>query len=217
MPSGNLHSNSIIGIIPMKPAAQAKTRLASVLEPSQRATISLNMLEVVAEAAVSCSLSKVIVLGGDSAIHAAAEKWGAEWIADKGRGLNAEVSAQIESNSTSGAGSMYLPGDLALLTSTDVDQALNASERGTLLTMCPAVGDGGTNGLVIPAQSQFQIQLGTDSFNRHKNSADRLGLPYAIVETRGFGLDLDTASDLDELQRMAPGALERLLRPGDEN
>ena len=201
----------------MKPVSKAKSRLASVLDPQQRATLSLNMLERVVEAAVSSSLSEVIVLGGDSAIQAISESRGVGWRPDGGRGLNGELSAQAQANSETEAASVYIPGDLALLTTADLEQALERSDCGRLLTMCPAVGDGGTNGLVIPARSPFQIQLGADSFNRHKNAAERLGLPYAIVETRGFGLDLDTADDLAELQRLEPGALERMLLPGDEN
>ena len=112
---------------------------------------------------------------------------------------------------------MYIPGDLPLLTTADVEQALDSSKFGSLLTICPAVGDGGTNGLVVPAQSPFQIQLGTDSFYRHTTSAEQLGLPFAIVETQGFGLDLDTSGDLAELRRITPGTFERILRPGDEN
>ena len=216
LPSGNRRDTRIVGIIPMKPASQAKSRLSSALDPEQRAILSLNMLETVLEAAVASTLNEVVVLGGDSEIRAIAEKSSARWLPDQGRGLNGELSAQVQANSASGAASLYIPGDLALLTAAEVDQALEISECGTLLTMCPAIGDGGTNGLVIPAQSLFQIQLGADSFNRHRTSAERLGLPYAVVEVRGFGLDLDTAEDLAELQRMEPGVLERMLRPGDE-
>ena len=215
LPSGNRRGNRIVGTIPMKPASQAKSRLSSVLDPEQRAILSLNMFERVLEAAVASSLSDVVVLGGDSEIRAITENANAAWQPDEGRGLNGELSAQVDANSATGAASVYIPGDLPLLTAADLDQALEISERGMLLTMCPAIGDGGTNGLVIPAQSPFQIQLGTDSFNRHKTSAELLRLPYAVVEARGFGLDLDTSEDLAELERMEPGMLERMLRPGD--
>jgi len=215
LPSGSHRDSRIIGIIPMKPASQAKSRLSSVLEPEQRAILSLNMFQIVLEAAVASSLNEVVILGGDCDIRAIAKNSSARWLPDEGRGLNGELTAQVRANSASGAASMYVPGDLALLTAVEIDQALEISEGGTLLTMCPAIGDGGTNGLVIPAQSPFQIQLGTDSFNRHKASAARLSLPYGVVEARGFGLDLDTAEDLLALQRMEPGTLERMLRRGD--
>jgi 2-phospho-L-lactate guanylyltransferase len=175
------------------------------------------MLNIVVRAAVTSSLDEVVVLGGDSEIRGIAERQNAEWRPDEGRGLNGELSAQIEANSTSGSASVYIPADLVLLTSDDIDQALHSSKHGTLLTMCPALGDGGTNGLVIPARSPFQIQLGTDSFNKHTASADSLGLPYSIVDIRGFGLDLDTAEDLETLQRMEPGLLERMLQSGEIN
>jgi 2-phospho-L-lactate guanylyltransferase len=173
------------------------------------------MLNIVVRAAIASSLDEVVVVGGDSEIREIAERWKADWRPDEGRGLNGELLAQIEANSISGAASVYIPADLVLLTSEDIDQALESSKHGTLLTMCPALGDGGTNGLVIPARSPFQIQLGTDSFNKHKAFADSLSLPYSVVETRGFGLDLDTSEDLETLQRMEPGLLERMLRSGE--
>jgi 2-phospho-L-lactate guanylyltransferase len=201
----------------MKPASQSKSRLASALNTEERAILSINMLHNVVRAAVESSLDRVIVLGGDCEIREIAKKRGANWRPDEGRGLNGELSAQIEANSTSGAASVYIPADLVLLKSEDVDQALESSMNGTLLTMCPALGDGGTNGLVIPAASPFQLQLGTDSFNKHKAFAGSLSLPYSVVETPGFGLDLDTAEDLEVLRRTEPGVLERMLQPGEIN
>ena len=201
----------------MKPAAQAKTRLAPSLDPDQRATLTWNMLKIVLHAATSSSLIDVVVVGGDSEIRVIAEAGNSNWRPDKGRGLNGELSAQVQINSSNSAASMYIPGDLPLLTTADVEQALDSSKFGSLLTICPAVGDGGTNGLVVPAQSPFRIQLGTDSFYRHTTSAEQGGLPFAIVETQGFGLDLDTSGDLAELRRIAPGVFERILRPGDKN
>ena len=111
---------------------------------------------------------------------------------------------------------MYIPGDLALLTTKEVNDAIVASRYGTLITIRPAFGDGGTNGLIVPSQSPMRLQLGSDSFDKHKAFADGLELPYAVVKARGFGLDLDIPDDLEELQRIEPGCLKQLLCLGGD-
>lgn len=200
----------------MKPAVSAKSRLSAILNSSERVKLSIRMFERVLRAATASLLADVIVVGGDSAMRTKARSEGAIWKNDKGRGLNDEVFAQVEENAKAGSASMYIPGDLVLLTTKEVNKAIKGSNYGSVMTICPAFGDGGTNGLIIPSKSPMRLQLGPDSFAKHKALADSLDLPYEILKIHGFGLDLDIPDDLKKLQRKEPGCLNRLLYLGED-
>ena len=62
--------------------------------------------------------------------------------------------------------------------------------------LAPAQRDGGTNAILAPAGSGFRSLLGRDSFVRHQELAQAMGLPYAVCNSPGFALDLDTPEDL---------------------
>ena len=213
MPDGKRHSPGIklAALIPMKPLAESKSRLAPTLDSRQRASLSLNLLDLVLNAAVTSSLGRVIVLGGDGEVRSLAASRGAEWMADGGGGLNNELSAALALLSAAGMASVYIPGDLPLLTRSDIECVIETSQGGELLTLCPAVEDAGTNGLVVPAGSSFQPKLGHDSFASHLRAAEVAGLPHAVCNTPGFGLDVDSVADLEACEQIQPGFIERML------
>ena len=200
----------LAAVIPMKSLADSKSRLAPVLDSRQRASLSLNLLGLVLNAAVSSSLDRVIVLGGDD-VRSLASSRGAEWIPDGGGGLNKELGAAQGRLSAAGMASVYIPGDLPLLTGPDIENVIETSNGGELLTLCPAAEDGGTNGLMVPANSPFRPELGQDSFARHLRAAENAGLPHAVCPPPGFGLDLDSVADLEACERLQPGFIERML------
>jgi len=193
----------------MKSLAESKSRLAPTLDSRQRAALSLGLLDLVLSAAVASSLDRVIVLGGDEDVRSMASGRGAEWMSDTGGGLNRELIAALGRLSAAGMASVYIPGDLPLLTASDIEALIETSRGGELLTLCPATGDSGTNGLVVPANSPFRPTLGKDSFARHLRAAE--GLPHAVCHAPGFGLDLDSMADLEACERLQPGFTERML------
>ena len=201
----------LAAVIPMKSLAESKSRLAPLLDPRQRASLSLNLLDLVLNAAVTSSLDRVIVLGGDEDVRSMASGRGVEWMSDSGGGLNQELSAALGRLSAASIASVYIPGDLPLLTASDVEALIETSRGGELLTLCPAAEDAGTNGLVVPPSSPFRPTLGQDSFTRHLRAAEVAGLPHAVCNTPGFGLDLDSMADLEACERLQPGFIERML------
>ena len=211
MPDRKGHSPGIklAAVIPMKSLAESKSRLAPSLDSRQRASLSLNLLDLVLNAAVTSSLDRVIVLGGDGDVRSLASGRGAECMSDSGGGLNRELGAAVVRLSADGIASIYIPGDLPLLTRADIETVIETSRGGELLTICPAAEDGGTNGLVVPPTSPFRPTLGQDSFARHLRAAEEL--PHAVCHTLGFGLDLDSVADLEACERIQPGFTERML------
>ena len=53
----------------------------------------------------------------------------------------------------------------------------------------------------LPAGARFDLHYGPGSFAAHAAEARRRGLGCVVIEDDELALDLDTADDLDELQR----------------
>ncbi len=194
----------------MKPLHLAKSRLAERLSPSERASLTLGMLRGVIRAALGAELDEVWVVGGDHIIEKAALELGAGWREDRGVDLNDALWGAFRSAFALGITPVYLPADLPFVSLEDIGELVEASERGSKLTLSPAQRDGGTNAIAVPPASGFRPDLGLDSFQRHLRQAKSLGLPVSVCESPGIGLDLDTPTDLDAYEAMYPGFIERL-------
>ena len=202
----------VVAIIPMKPLEAAKSRLAPRLSRTERQALALNVLEHVVRQASRASLHSVWVVGGGPVVRCLALKNGAQWHEDATSGLNACLSESFEMAFQHGLSPLYLPGDLAMLDWPDI-QALTRSLRpGTNLVICPDEKIEGTNALLLPHDSPFKPLLGPDSFRRHMDSAQSLGLSAAIYNSPGLAFDLDTPADIEELERRSPGTIETLVQ-----
>src|SRR5437879_4080956 len=125
-----------ICIVPMKPLAHAKARLAPVLSPDERRSLSLAMLTDVVRAAGE--LDVVWVLNSDDDAADAARAAGGEPRPDPapGEGLNASLDAATAQATVEGArGVLVLSADCPAATRADVkaiamgDGVVMASER----------------------------------------------------------------------------------------
>ena len=205
-----MSAGGIVAIVPMKPLQRAKTRLADALTPSERAAVSLGMLRRVVAAAQASSLSGVWVIGGDVVVRQAAERAGAKWRKDYGGNLNDSLAIAMRQAFKCGNAALYLPADLPFVTACDIDALLKASCDGATLAFAPAKRDGGTNAMLIPCGSPFRPALGKRSFCRHKAQAQRLGIAFAVCESDGFGIDLDTPADLAVCAAAEPSFVDNL-------
>ncbi|MCY4654172.1 MAG: 2-phospho-L-lactate guanylyltransferase [Dehalococcoidia bacterium] len=196
----------IVAVVPMKPLTESKTRLSAQLSPSQRATLSLSMFKWVVQTLGKSNVSRVVVVGGDNAVEAASLREGAEWIKDEYLELNKAIEFAFESVWEEGLSAAYIPADLPLLTVADVNGMIDASEQGSLMTMCRA-HDGGTNGIIVPPDLGFGPLLGSDSYRRHQMLAEELKVRYRSYESDGFYRDIDTIEDLRICMDLSPPCL----------
>lgn len=201
---------AVIAIVPMKPLRLAKSRLADALTDEQRAALTLGMLRGVIAAAQGAPVSGVWVVGGDDAVRQATEGMGAAWRRDPAGDLNAALADAMRDAFESGGAALYLPADLPFLAADDVRSLLRAAENGARLTFAPARRDGGTNAMLIPRGSRFMPLLGKRSFSRHKASAAAQGIPYAVCDSGGFAIDLDTPADLAACVKAERGFISRV-------
>lgn len=199
-------SGAVSAVVPMKPLAQSKTRLSAALTPERRAALSLAMLRSVLCALRRSRMGRIVVVGGDRRVRAAARETGAAWRPDEFGDLNAALAAAFRALRREGKPAAYIPADLPLLAVEDVDALLDASGDGAALTLCPA-HDGGTNAIIVPPRADFEPLLGIGSFRRHKRLARKLGLETRVARIPGFERDLDTIEDLRICLRARPPRL----------
>ena len=200
----------VTAIVPMKPLAESKTRLAGVLSTDQRGELVLGMLRQVLTAVRETGIDEVWVVGGDTRVRTAAEDMGAIWWDEFGNDLNDTLRIGFEKVSAQGNSALYVAGDLPFLKSIDLHGIVNATRRQTHITLAPARRDGGTNGILVPHGITFTPDLGPRSFPRHLAKAAELGISAAFCYSPGVALDLDIPEDLETYLHMDPGMMPRL-------
>jgi len=171
-------------LLPFKPPAQRKTRLAGVLSPEERLTLSIALFESVVAALERSA--------GVGAIHLiAAERppsWTGGWHGDRGRGLNAELEAARAE--IGAAPFLVLHADLPLLQAADVDALLAAAEAAGR-AIAPDRHGQGTNAVALHDTRPFAFRFGAESFGAHREQG-----PAALVDRLGLALDVDSPDDL---------------------
>lgn len=193
-------------VVPAKPLAASKSRLAPRLPPDRRRALVLAMLHHVLRVTHGSGVADVVVVGGDDAISALCRRLGLPWGPEPAAGLNACVQHAFQSACDAGwDGVMYLPADLPELTVSDLVSLLELSESVRRPVVAPDRFEQGTNALLIPTGIMFKVMLGAGSFRRHLAQCSELGVPVSVYRSQGLGLDIDTPPDLDVLVARRPG------------
>ncbi len=185
-------------VLPVKAFAQAKRRLAPVLEPREREDLARSMAATVVAAAGDLP---VVVVCDDDMVRAWAEELGVEVLWTPGVGLNGAVEAGVAHVAAQGVDrAVVAHADLPLAT----DLAWVAAFDG--VTLVPDRHGDGTNVASVPTDAGFAFAYGAGSCARHEAEARRLGLPVRVVPDDRLGWDVDQPADLDlpaDLRRAA--------------
>jgi 2-phospho-L-lactate guanylyltransferase len=181
--------------VPVKALGRSKTRLAPLLSPSERAALTLALLDDVLQAATACPGWDVWVISADPAVLNAGSKWGAREVEEQGHTLLQAVR-QVEQELNGADGLAVLLGDLPYLSSEDLGRAL--ATPGSVVA-APAASDGGTNLLVRRPPTVIPARFGRDSFAKHRWAARRARVRLVEVHGEGLELDLDRPEDVAAL------------------
>jgi len=195
-------------IVPMKPLARAKARLAEVLSPEDRRRLSLAMLEDVVIAARA--LDEVWVLNSDDDAADVAARLGAEPKPDPtpDEGLNASLKAATADAAVAGAhGVLVLSADLAAVRGNDV----RAMALGTGVVLAPDRTARGTNALWRMPPDAIPAMFGVDSRRAHEAFARAHRIPFAIVARPALALDIDSPRDMADVRSLGPGEATRAV------
>lgn len=195
-------------LVPIKPRALCKSRLASVLPPTQREALVCALLKrVLATLRSTPEIDQIALLS--SGHYEVVE--GVRLLPDQGSELNVSLEAGVDQAIAEGASTvLIIPADLPWLCVNDV-RILLAKARLAGIALAPDRHERGTNALCMQALFRMSLQFGNESFSKHCEAAARLGLPAAAgngirgsmprfdeascIRTRGLGFDLDTAAD----------------------
>ena len=83
-----IETSSVVPIIPMKPLAEGKTRLARELTKEHRAELVAGMLWRVINAIRGASIEMFWVIGGDDRVRALTRNMDGLWLEEMGSNLN---------------------------------------------------------------------------------------------------------------------------------
>lgn len=181
----NRSAGTWTAVVPIKPAAARKTRLAGHLPPTERVRLTEAML-----AHVLGVLNRVPAIGTIATLAAAPDLAGTAWLRDQGRGLNAELDAIA---ATVPVRLLVIHADLPALVPVDIDDLLNAAiAAGSAIA--PDRHDRGTNALAFTAVKPSAFTFGAGSLAAHRARHP----DAALVRRAGLALDIDAAADLVE-------------------
>ena len=117
--------------------------------------------------------------------------------ADPGQGLNPALHSALAEVAALGASrAVVVAADLPTVTPRDLEllAAVPAGEIG----IAPDRHGTGTNALSLPLPQAagFAFAFGADSFARHHDEAERLGLTIEVIHSHGLARDIDEPPDL---------------------
>lgn len=219
-----------VAVVPVKALGAAKSRLAAVLTPRERATLTLRTLRTVLDALDLPRIAARLVVSPDPAVLATARDAGAatlvQRVRDPATGLNDALDEARGWAEARDAGALLVVlGDLPLLARGDVAALLalaappvplpRGAPPGSAAVAPPEVGgpggapavvlapdrrERGTNALLLRPPAALPFAFGPDSLARHHAAAAARGLPVRLYRAPGAALDLDTPDDLAALR-----------------
>lgn len=175
-------------VVPMRPLAEAKSRLGAALAPSARAALAKGMFQHVLQ--VAQGLAPTYVVSRDPALLALA----AQPVRETGRGLNPALE-QVAGQLDGAEPVLALSADLPLLAPQDLE-AMAALLSQADVVAAPDRAGTGTNALLLARPGLIPYAFGKDSLAAHRAAAQARGLRFALCERAGLASDIDRPEDL---------------------
>ncbi|MCA9907078.1 MAG: 2-phospho-L-lactate guanylyltransferase [Anaerolineae bacterium] len=199
----------IWAIIPVKPLANAKSRLAPALTPTERQQLAEHMFRHVLKIATSVpQLAGTLVISRDNKALAIAREYGAKTVQESGA---PEMNAALM-RATSliarwrGSGVLILPADLPLIAVDDVVSMVELGDDLYSMVIATDQDRDGTNAMLVRPPGLMEYGYGPGSFDRHIERAKAAGAHVQIYESERLQLDIDLPEDLDVYTQWTNGA-----------
>ncbi len=190
-------------IVPYKGAPSGKSRLAEHLNLEQRSELASSMLRDVLAALFDSRLLDGIILTTPSSLEDSWDDSRVKVFRDSAESLAGaiEEASDYAVERFAAASTFVVPADVPLVTSHDVDFAI---ENHSQVTIIPDENDIGTNGLLCTPPNAFQYVFDGKSFLPHLDAARKAGLDPKVVRLSTFGHDVDTIQDLVRISDLIP-------------
>ena len=199
-------------LIPMKELAQAKMRLADVLDARQRSELALAMLtDVISACIASACFDEIAVIGNDSEVAWHVREIGAKPLAEPATldGLNAGLTfgQRYLARRVAVDELLILPADIPLIRAEDVKAVVAAltSNDGPRMVLVRS-RDNGTNALALRPPEAIGMHFGRNSADAHRSAAEAAAVEIIEIENGRLSFDVDAPEDVAELSGSACGA-----------
>jgi 2-phospho-L-lactate guanylyltransferase len=205
-------------LIPVKSLANAKQRLASVLDQPTRTKLAQAMLlDVLETLGTWARRPDVSIVTNDPFAVELARRFEFQVIPDN---ANRSETDAIEMatrfcESHGVEDTLVIPADIPLIRAEELEKILQAAPaEGSVLV--PAADERGTNAAWRRPAGLFPLRFGNDSYKPHLAAARATQKPCLVLSLPGIALDIDNPSDLRQLAE-APGETrsQRLARRWD--
>ncbi len=187
-------------LIPVKNLANAKQRLADVLDQQVRTELAHAMLADVLQAVADYGREDVSLVTNDPFSLEQAASYGFGVISDA---ANVSETDAIEMATrvciTRGVRrTLVIPGDIPLIEAEDLAAIFkHSAENGSVLV--PSADKRGTNAVLRAPALSFPLRFGNDSFQPHLQAAIATDTPCVVLSLARIALDIDNADDLRSL------------------
>jgi len=205
-------------LVPVKNLANAKQRLAAILDQPTRTKLAQAMLlDVLETLSSSTNRPEVGIVTSDAFAIELATRFQFRVIFDNAnRSETDAIEMATRICESKGADStLVIPGDIPLITPAELEKIFGgAPAEGSVLV--PAADGRGTNAALRRPAGLFPLRFGNDSFKPHLAAARATQKPCVVLSLPGIALDVDNPSDLRQLVE-APGETraQRLARQWD--
>jgi 2-phospho-L-lactate/phosphoenolpyruvate guanylyltransferase len=184
-------------VIPVKPFAQGKSRLAALLGAERRAALNRHLFGRVLGAVLGrFRHDRVMVVTTDTVLLTLMRGLGVHALQETGDGLNAALALACRFAAERGARAIaVLPSDLPTVGTDDVAALLAALPNAPACVIAPDDQEEGTNALALTPPTADFFRFGAESFQAHLGEARVRGLALRILRRPGLAYDLDTPDD----------------------
>ena len=186
-------------ILPLKPIAEANTRLSPVLSPHQRHQLyEMMLIDVLSALSGISSIGGILGITNCSVAKKHLRSFGADILVDQDdSGLNVAIAKglkELERREVTGA--FTIPGDIPVVTSDEITGVINSIQTFGSATIVPSHDGHGTNGLAMSPLTLLSPQFGHSSKHAHIILARKMNLHLQLMPLSGYGFDIDTPADL---------------------
>lgn len=189
-------------LVPLKRLGDAKSRLAGLLSPSERAELMRAMLADVLDAVAGArTVAAVTLVSSEPAAAELAREHGVGWWDDRGLAWNDALAAAMR-EVVSAPCAAVVSADIPLVTAVDVDELVIVTpKRGLAVARAT---DAGTNAVSMRPAGVLETCFGSPgSAALHLELARAARLEGVLVDRPGLALDLDTPEDVERLFAVA--------------
>jgi 2-phospho-L-lactate/phosphoenolpyruvate guanylyltransferase len=191
-----------MALVPMKPFAESKGRLAEALTPEARGDLARGLFERTLRVLKRArGITRVAVISRDAEVLKRARQHHAWAMWERRPGLNEALEQATRVARANGMRAVLIvPADLPKLTTKDAERIIELGAAGPCVVIAPAERDEGTNALLVNPAGLIQYAFGAKSFVEHQRRAKQAGARVEVYRAESVALDLDLAEDWKKIQ-----------------